>query len=455
MTLKSAAYTDEIEPWALTRQGYEKMMRAMQPGVSLLDFKVKAAGTTPEAILLFSDDDNLLDIAPNGTAVIPVSGFLTRRSYWSGDRASYEWIGKQVTAALDSPNVARIVLNVDSPGGQVSGNEDLSSMIFDARSEKPITAFVQGQAASAAYWIASSASEILVGRQSMLGSIGVIWSFMDWSKYDAKVGIEEINIVSSQSPNKDIDPATKSGREQIQATVDQLAGVFVSDVARNRGVSEETVISDFGQGWVLVGDAAVEVGLADGIESFDSVVQGSPEGGESTGTATLVSSEHGESNNMDSIKIVDITAAWLKENCAALVSELRSGFISTADHQSALSALSSEVTAKVHDEATEQERERVLGIQSAAKGMGLGTLVAELIGDPKVSLEGAKARLFEAVSAKRKGSLEALSGDEEELETPDPGTDEEAQATEDAALLASAANYAASVSSVMESPKAR
>lgn len=429
----------EAEPWVVTREGYEKMFRAISNGSSILELKARGVGLEPSAALGLTDNMTTLDVAANGTAVIPIAGYLTRFSYWRGDNASYEWIGDQVKAAIREPAVTRIVLNVDSPGGQVSGTEDLSSLIFEARSEKPIIAFVGGQAASAAYWLSSAASEIQIGRTSMLGSIGVIWTFTDWSKYDAKLGIKEIDIVSSQSPNKNIDPTTKSGRELIQATVDQLAGVFVEDVARNRGVSEEVVISDFGQGWVLVGEAAVKVGLADGIDTFDNVVHGSSD--DPLGT-TLAVSEHGDPD-MDTVEIKDITAEWLAEHCPDVVVVVLDGYVANADHESALEALVKEQNTTA-SASIDDERARILGIQEAAHGMGLSKLAAELVADPKMSVEGAKARLFEAVSAKRKGSLDALKGDEDELDTPDPDVTDEDEKAADAALLKSAADYAAS-----------
>ena len=211
-------------------------------------------------------------IVTNGVAVVPVRGVLTRQPYWRGDQASYEWIAARVDEAMGRPDVQRVVLMVDSPGGQIAGVEDLASLIYGARGSKPVDAYVLGQAASAAYWIASAADRILVGRTSLAGSIGVVWTTLDFSKYNARVGIEEINIVSSQSPDKHVDPKDDHGRARIQTTVDQLAAVFVADVARNRGVSESTVTGSFGGGWVQVGEEAVRSGMVDGLATFSEAL---------------------------------------------------------------------------------------------------------------------------------------------------------------------------------------
>lgn len=437
----------ETEPWVLTRQGYESMIRGLQSGDGLLGFKARAAGLEVAAAL-GAPPDGVVDVTPTGVAVIPIAGFLTARAYWPTDRASYEWIGAQLRSALRDPSVQRVVLNVDSPGGQVAGTDALAAEIYAARDVKPVHAFVQGQAASAAYWLASAAEQVYAGRTSMLGSIGVIWTFTDWSKYDAAVGIQEIDIVSSQSPDKAVDPTTRTGRAKIQATVDQLAGVFVGDVARNRGVAEATVVSDFGQGWVLVGASAVDAGLADGVTTFENVVAGPPETGGPRGSIDKPGTGQEDNENMDTVNVKEITATWLQDTCPDVVAAVREGFVpeaQVAQDAAALQAKLAEAEAKAgsaSDDAVAAERERVLGIQTAAQGLGLGALVATLVADPATSLEGAKARLFEAVQAKRKGTVDALAGDEAALDTPDASEDEAEQGSADAAMVKAATQSA-------------
>jgi len=106
----------------------------------------------------------------------------------------------------------------------------------------------------------------------MLGSIGVRTALLDDSKAMEEAGFREYVIVSSQSPDKALDPSDEGDRARVQQIVDDLASVFVSKVARNRNVSEETVLSDFGQGDVLVGAKAVDAGMADRLGDFEQVV---------------------------------------------------------------------------------------------------------------------------------------------------------------------------------------
>ncbi|MBK6423882.1 MAG: S49 family peptidase [Gemmatimonadetes bacterium] len=97
-------------------------------------------------------------------------------------------------------------------------------------------------------------------------------ALLDTRARDRAAGVEEIEIVSSQTPRKrDDDPTTDTGRAAVQATVDALAAVFLAAVARYRGVPEATVLADYGQGGVFVGEAAVLTGLADRLGTYETL----------------------------------------------------------------------------------------------------------------------------------------------------------------------------------------
>ena len=227
----------------------------------------------PQAFFMLLErdsDDPELEVR-DGVAVIPVNGPLMRRqSFFAG--GSYPVIAALFKQAIARPDVRSVVFNVDSPGGDALGLAELSDLIFASRGAKPIDAVIRGLGASAAYCIASAASAVFGAREAIVGSIGTIMTLIDWSKFDENLGIQEINIVASQSPKKNPDPMTVEGRAQLQEEVDGIAEVFVRSVARNRGVRLETVLSSFGQGGVFVGDAAQRAGLVDGIATLDEVV---------------------------------------------------------------------------------------------------------------------------------------------------------------------------------------
>jgi signal peptide peptidase SppA len=211
----------------------------------------------------------------DGVAVIPVTGPVFRYANLftevSGATATGV-IARDFQAAIENPYVRGIVLEINSPGGEATGINELAEAIYQARGTKPIVAYVEGAGASAAYWLASAAGEIVMDPTAIVGSIGVVMSYTDTRERDERNGARRLEIVSSQSPNKRSDPATEAGRAQVQSIVDAMADVFVGAVARNRGVTAETVIADFGGGGVLVGASAVAAGMADRLGSLETVI---------------------------------------------------------------------------------------------------------------------------------------------------------------------------------------
>lgn len=205
----------------------------------------------------------------DGVAVIKVSGPLFRYANLMTricGATSYELLAQDFNKAVQNPNIKGILLDIDSPGGEVNGCSELSDMIYQARGTKPIIAYASGACCSGAYWIASACDKILAADTAILGSIGVVSIF---EKDDEDKTIE---IVSSQSPNKRPDINTEEGKAKIQARVDELAEVFIAKVARNRGITAVDVVKNFGAGDVSVGQHAVCNGLADGLSSFEDII---------------------------------------------------------------------------------------------------------------------------------------------------------------------------------------
>jgi len=208
----------------------------------------------------------------DGVAIIPVTGPLFRYANIftaiSG-ASSYELIARDFMSALENPQITSIILDIDSPGGEVNGVSELASMIFEARGTKPIIAYASGDAASGAYWIASAADEIVVSETSALGSIGVVGIYRGKS---AKESAETVEIVSSQSPHKRLDPMSDDGRAKLQTRIDSMADVFVSTITRNRSVTADHVLEHYGGGDVMIGAHAVNASLADRIGSLERLI---------------------------------------------------------------------------------------------------------------------------------------------------------------------------------------
>lgn len=204
----------------------------------------------------------------SGVGIIPIIGPTFRRANMfmeiSG-ATSIEMLSLDLQTAIDDPEIHSIILEIDSPGGQVSGTAEFAAMVKG--SKKPVYAYIDGDGCSAAYWVASACKSITISSTSQLGCLGVAATF----SRDAK-SAKELEFVSSRTPNKRPNLDTKEGKAIIQNRIDSIADVFISSVAENRGVSIETVDSEFGQGDVFVGQKAVAAGMADHVGTFESLL---------------------------------------------------------------------------------------------------------------------------------------------------------------------------------------
>ena len=251
------------EPWAITESALQ----------TILEIAARE-NESPQAVAakLGRNLQNTYSVMErDGVAIIPVTGPLFRYANLftaiSG-ASSYELIARDFTAALENPQIKGIILDIDSPGGEVNGVSELSNMVYAARGKKPVVAYASGDAASGAYWIASAADEIVVSETSALGSIGVVGVYRGKSGKSA----EAVEIVSSQSPHKRLDPTTDDGRSRLQIRIDSMADVFIETIARNRNVSAENVQNHYGGGDVMIGAKAVSAGLADRIGSLEGLI---------------------------------------------------------------------------------------------------------------------------------------------------------------------------------------
>jgi signal peptide peptidase SppA len=211
----------------------------------------------------------------NGVAILGVTGPLFRYANLMTElsgASSIQTLARDFQTALDNPQVKHVLLDVDSPGGQIDGVQEFADQIRAGSKIKPVTAYVDHMAASAGYWIAAAAPRIVAVESALLGSIGVVASLRDNRAAQERQGVKQYEIVSSKSPLKRTDPATDDGRAQILKVVDALAEIFIGRVAALRGVSTETVESRFGQGSVMIAADAVAAGMADEIGSFEPLV---------------------------------------------------------------------------------------------------------------------------------------------------------------------------------------
>ena len=217
-------------------------------------------------------------VMAGSVAVLPLLGVITQRVNMMSDFSggtSTEMFGRAYRQALADPSVTGIVLDIDSPGGSVSGTQELAAIIRSGRGQKRTIAVANSLAASAAYWIGTAADELWVTPSGEVGSVGVIAMHEDLSRAldAAGVTVSLITAGAYKGEGNPYQPLDDDARGYLQARVDEAYTAFVRDLAKHRGVSTDTVRRDFGQGRVLGARAAVAAGMADTIGTLDDAIQ--------------------------------------------------------------------------------------------------------------------------------------------------------------------------------------
>ena len=211
-----------------------------------------------------------------GVAVIPIHGTLVRRTVGLEAESglnSYATLTQLLDSALGNPAVSAILLDIDSPGGESGGVFDLADRIRAASQIKPVWAVANDMAFSAAYALACSASRVFVSRTGGVGSIGVIAMHVDQSEKDAQDGVHYTTVFAGERKNdlNPHEPISSEAHAFLKAEVNRIYGLFVETVARHRGI-EPSAVRDTEAG-LFFGQAAVAMGLADAVGTFDDALE--------------------------------------------------------------------------------------------------------------------------------------------------------------------------------------
>lgn len=260
------------KPWAILPEKLQTIadlviLRAS--GEKLTDEEIRARMGVPAAPASRS---------VGSVAVIPIYGVISQRMNLMSDISggtSIEQLTAAYRSALNDPGVSAIVFDVDSPGGAVEGVPELAAEILAGRKTKKTVAVANSFAASAAYWLAASAGEIVVTPSGAVGSIGVFAAHEDMSKALENEGVK-VSLVSAGKFKVDgnpYEPLSETARADLQARVDEYYGMFVKAVGKGRSASQESVRGGFGEGRMVIASDAVKQGMADSIGTLDQTLE--------------------------------------------------------------------------------------------------------------------------------------------------------------------------------------
>lgn len=203
-----------------------------------------------------------------GVAFIPVHGMLINRMSWSSSYATgYNFIRAQMQAALADDDVALIVYDVNSAGGLASGCSELSNEIYESRGDKPSLAVVDARCYSAAYFLASACTKIVLTPTGGVGSIGCAAMHVEYSEMLKEEGINVTFIFAGAQKvdGNQYQALSARAKQSIQQDVDYHYGLFVDAVARNRDLSEDDVRAT--EAGCFLPPDALELGLIDAIKT--------------------------------------------------------------------------------------------------------------------------------------------------------------------------------------------
>ena len=210
-------------------------------------------------------------------AVIPVHGVIAHRIGSMDDTSggtSTERIAAMIRQVGSDESIGTIVYDINTPGGTIPGVQELAAEMFALRGTKHQVAVANSLIASAGYWLASQADEIVSIPSGQVGSIGVFTAHQDLSEALKRQGIS-VTLISAgkhKVEGNPFEPLSDEARAVIQGRVDAAYAQFVKDVARGRGVTPAAVRSGYGEGRALSAVDAKAAGLIDGIATMEETL---------------------------------------------------------------------------------------------------------------------------------------------------------------------------------------
>ncbi|MBF0499607.1 MAG: signal peptide peptidase SppA [Candidatus Riflebacteria bacterium] len=191
-------------------------------------------------------------------------------------KSMIERVKKEIDTAIERPQIKAVLLEVDSPGGEITASDILQHQLSRIKAaKKPLVTLIGSLGASGGYYVACAADQIWAHPTSIIGSIGVIMHSMNFEKLAGMIGVKAVTIISDRTPKKDIfspfREMTQEEKTMLLSIVDSSYDRFIEIVAaaRKKSVKEITVLAD---GGIYTSKQALDKGLIDGIGYREDVM---------------------------------------------------------------------------------------------------------------------------------------------------------------------------------------
>lgn len=355
--------------------------RAVDSVASAGSFRLRAGMDDDDGDSMFGGEPKR--VAPftreGDVAVVCVEGPLSQRAWscWCFEGDGYDAITSRVQAALDDAGSRAVVLRLDSPGGEVAGCFEMVRALraASAKAGKPLVAFVDEMAASAAYALAVACDEIVCPDTGLVGSVGVITAVCDESGALALEGVK-VAVITSGAAKADGHPAiplAEDARARIQADVNLLAEIFAAEVSAARPLTPAEVLALDAR--VFRGAQALDAKLVDRVGNFGAAVARARELAKPSRNTTNSSARRSASTTrtktMEDATLKTLLGADSDASEAALVERL-----------TALSALDRDVRAVTGAGDTESARG---ALRSLAKRAGEADAAEKALADERAA----------------------------------------------------------------------
>lgn len=215
---------------------------------------------------------SLSDLPYGAIAYLDISGPMLKHGDMCSD--GMDDYAELMFAMQYAPNIAGVIIDIDTPGGQADGTASLAAAIKSLAAVKPVIGFVDdGICCSAGYWVLSACTEIYASQPTdYVGSVGVYCTVADWYAYYASQGLPVKDVYAPQSTEKCLDfrESIAGNDEPLKEDLAVIADAFISAVKTNRkGKIQGT---SWNTGATFYAADAQAIGLIDGIKNFDQVV---------------------------------------------------------------------------------------------------------------------------------------------------------------------------------------
>lgn len=230
----------------------------------------------PHVVAGYGDPDNA-DQKPymvqDGIAYLYISGVTSKKPTSWGEGCSTALMRRQVRLAAADGGVLGIAIIVDSPGGEVRGNDDLAADIRSAAKKKTVGVYAEDRACSCGYWLATQGSFLYANPSCWLANIGCFVAINDTSKLNGSIGVETYLATTGWFKGAGTPGTTLTDQQKAAFTkiANDCNALFMADVAAGRNIPIDTV-RKLATGEVYVGKDALALGLVDRICSLDDFV---------------------------------------------------------------------------------------------------------------------------------------------------------------------------------------